>query len=302
MRAPCAWRFFIGMIAFMADTVHAAPTITVHLVPHAHLDMGWLKTVDQYYYGANDTVQHAGVQYSYDAVLAQLLRDPARTWTTAEQGFFQRWWGEQTNATRALVRGLVARGQLVFVDGGWTQHDEGCLHFATMVDQTTYGQRWLQRELGVVPRIGWHLDPFGHTSTQAALLCAETGFDAFYFGRIDYEDRIQRRADRAMEMVWRGSPSLGAAAEVFAGALAQGSYSPPAWLSWSNNGGGVPVMDDPRLEGSNLRAYVDHFVAFAQELHGYALGDDVMVLMGTDFEARRVFAAGQVERRKCGWG
>ena len=36
--------------------------LNIHLVPHSHLDVGWLKTVDQYYYGSSQQYQKAGVQ------------------------------------------------------------------------------------------------------------------------------------------------------------------------------------------------------------------------------------------------
>jgi hypothetical protein len=37
------------------------------------------------------------------------------------QAFFTRWWAEQTERTQALVKRLVADGQLGFVNGGWVQ-------------------------------------------------------------------------------------------------------------------------------------------------------------------------------------
>ena len=40
------------------------------------------------------------------------------------------------------------------------------------------------------------------------------GFDAFFFARADYQDIVKRREDCTMEVIWRGSESLGGSAHV----------------------------------------------------------------------------------------
>ena len=133
------------------------------------------------------------------------------------KAFFARWWHQQDEKTKGMVRGLVKDGRLEFSNGGWCMHDEAAPHYVDMIDQTTLGHKFLMTEFGVAPSTGWQLDPFGHSATQAALLSAEVGFQGLFFGRIDYQDLWLRRQNRAVEFVWRPSPSLGPEAQVFSG-------------------------------------------------------------------------------------
>jgi lysosomal alpha-mannosidase len=49
--------------------------LTIHLIPHSHDDVGWLKTVDDYYYGGDMRTQYAGVQYTIDTVVEELSKN-----------------------------------------------------------------------------------------------------------------------------------------------------------------------------------------------------------------------------------
>ena len=93
--------------------------INVHLVPHTHDDVGWLKTVDQYYYGSNTDQQEASVQYILDTVVPELLNDPNKRFVYVEIAYFWRWWNEQSDSTKQAVRMLVNEGRLEFVIGAW---------------------------------------------------------------------------------------------------------------------------------------------------------------------------------------
>ena len=52
------------------------------------------------------------------------------------------------------------------------------------------------------PKIGWQIDPFGHSRAQAEIF-ALAGFDGLFFGRADYQDKKKRQNEQRMEMIWQ---------------------------------------------------------------------------------------------------
>jgi hypothetical protein len=112
-------------------------------------DPGWLRTVDQYHTEYVRTI--------LDNVVASLTAHPRRKFIQVEVSFFARWWADQPSSVRDAVRALVSNGQLEFVNGGWTMHDEAVNTYEAMVNQLTYGSNFLLSELNVTVDIAWHI-------------------------------------------------------------------------------------------------------------------------------------------------
>ncbi|XP_076427921.1 lysosomal alpha-mannosidase isoform X4 [Peromyscus maniculatus bairdii] len=258
--------------------------LNVHLLPHTHDDVGWLKTVDQYYYGILNDIQHASVQNILDSVISSLREDPTRRFIYMEMAFFSRWWKQQTNAKRDIVQNLVRQGRLEFVNGGWVMNDEGATHYGAIVDQMTLGLRFLQDTFGSNgrPRVAWHIDPFGHSREQASLF-AQMGFDGFFLGRIDYQDKLLRKKELKMEEVWRASASLKPPiADLFTGVLPN-TYDPPENLCWDMLCGNSPIMEDPRSPQYNADTWVSYFLQLASLQQQYYRTNHTVMTMGSDF-------------------
>ncbi|XP_030052794.1 lysosomal alpha-mannosidase [Microcaecilia unicolor] len=258
--------------------------LNVHLVPHTHNDVGWLKTVDQYFYGAKTNIQRAGVQYILDSVIPQLMADPTKRFIYVEVAFFYRWWKQQSEGMKLSVIQLVNEGRLEFVNGGWCMNDEGATHYSAMIDQMTLGLQFLEETFGECgrPRVAWHIDPFGHSREQASLF-AQMGFDGYFIGRLDYQDKMNRENLQKMEFIWRGSASLQpAAADLFTGVLPNG-YNPPAFMCWDGLCSDDPVMDDESLEGYNVDIIVSRFLAVAYSQAEVYRTNHLIMTMGSDF-------------------
>lgn len=269
------------------ETCPAAPEglLNVHLVPHTHNDVGWLKTVDQYYYGARNNIQHAGVQYILDSVVPQLLADPRRRFIYVESAFFWRWWQEQKESAQKDVIQLIQEGRLEFINGGWSMNDEAATHYSPIIDQMTLGLQFLQSTFGECgrPRVAWHIDPFGHSREQA-LLFAQMGFDGFFFGRLDYQDKVNRENSKRMEMIWRGSDDLEApAADLFTGVLPNG-YNPPEGFCWDQLCADPPIMDNPQMEDNNVDAVLKLFLKTVNTQASKYRSNHIVMTMGSDFQ------------------
>lgn len=257
--------------------------LNVHLVPHSHDDVGWLKTVDQYFVGSNNSIQGACVENVLDSLVDALLRDPNRKFVFVEQAFFQRWWSEKNDKIQEVVRKLVDSGQLEFINGGWCMHDEATTHYIDMIDQTTLGHRLIKQQFNKVPRAGWQIDPFGHSAVQAYLLGAELGFDSLHFARIDYQDRAKRKVDKSLEVIWRGSNTFGSSSQIFTNAFPR-HYSPPDGFHFEVNDDSLPVQDNPLLYDYNVEQRVNDFLVAAISQANVTRTNHIMWTMGDDFQ------------------
>ena len=228
--------FVVLVLAFAGDDAsQAAPTANtgdnigpqsapadipqIHIIAHTHDDVGWKKTVDEYYYGSNQTIANGAVQYVLDSVITALVADPKKKFSYVEMAFFYRWWREQDEDRQEQVRTLLKNGQLEFVGGGWCMNDEAGAHYNAIIDQITFGNLFIHNVFGPEyrPRMAWQIDPFGHSSVQAAIF-SQMGYDGLYFARADYEDKGLRINQSRLELVWRGSPdNLGPQSDLFTG-------------------------------------------------------------------------------------
>lgn len=116
------------------------------------------------YLGRTST-QRAGVQYILDSVIDELLKDSIRRYdwlhnfasgrfainqlpeiirfVYVESAFFEKWWLEQNEQRQQSVKQLVSEGRLEFAGGAWSMNDEAGVHYHSIVDQLTWGLRFV---------------------------------------------------------------------------------------------------------------------------------------------------------------
>jgi len=106
-------------------------------------------------------------------------------------------------------------------------HDEACPTYDDMINNMMIGHQWIEQEFGFKPKIGWQIDPFGHSNANTRLF-AEMGFDALFFARLDSMDKEKRINEKSLEYVWMPNvDSLGSEVNLLTHVLYNHYSSPP---------------------------------------------------------------------------
>ncbi|XP_067005459.2 alpha-mannosidase 2 [Anabrus simplex] len=131
----------------------------------------------------------------------QKFHDMTFMWT--EVAFFAQWWESAHPTKRRVVRELLAEGRLEITTGGWVMTDEANTHIYAMVDQLIEGHQWVKNNLGLAPKSGWSIDPFGHGATVPYLLKASGFSGGTIIQRIHYAWKQWLAEQQMGDFMWR---------------------------------------------------------------------------------------------------
>ncbi|XP_068133236.1 epididymis-specific alpha-mannosidase [Hyperolius riggenbachi] len=247
--------------------VATADPIQVFVIPHSHMDVGWVYTVQE--------SMHAYAANVYTSVVEELMREKHRKFIVVEQEFFRLWWDTVAGELqKQQVHQLVQEGRLEFIIGGQVMHDEAVTAIDDQILQLTEGHGFLYQTFGVRPEFSWHVDPFGASATSPTLF-SMAGFNGHLISRIDYDVKAAMQNSKKLQFVWRASPSLEEKQEIFTHVMDQFSYCTPPRLPFSERSGfywnGIAVFPDPPKDGiypdmslpvtsDNIRQYAETMV------------------------------------------
>lgn len=168
--------------------------LNIIVVPHSHVDAGWLRTVEEYY------IYH--VKSILNNMIKKLKKYENMTFVWAETVFLSIWWNELDDEAKLQVRRLIRNGQLEIVLGGWVMSDEASTHYPSVIDQLMEGHQWVWEHLQTKPINSWAIDPFGHSGTMP-YLWKQAGIDNMVIQRVHQAIKATLANEKALEFKWR---------------------------------------------------------------------------------------------------
>ena len=173
--------------------------LVIHVVCHTHDDPGWLWTLDDYYMGTDHC--KVSVKRILDNMVVSLTNKKDRKFSYVEMSFFKKWYDTQPDKIKEKVKEFIKEGRLEIINGGWVMHDEAGTYYKHLIDNMRIGLKFLKEEFNITPKIGWFIDPFGHSSATSHIL-SQMNFEKIVLTRIDYLEKQYRIDNHNLEFIY----------------------------------------------------------------------------------------------------
>jgi len=199
----------IGMMAWSTQA-KGGPNQTeiyfdkVHIIPHSHWDVGWLKTKENYF--------NTEVKMIINSVLNSLAKDPKRKFIFVEISFINEWWDQAPEDLQKQFVKFLNEKRIEFALGGMTMSDEAANTYVSVIHTLTRGHQYIKdvfdtkivnkNDKTFVPKSSFRIDPFGSTTTMSRLY-KESGLTDTVIMRIPYNVQEQMRKDKKMAFMWK---------------------------------------------------------------------------------------------------
>ncbi|KAL9652227.1 hypothetical protein ABK040_011887 [Willaertia magna] len=251
---------FINILEINGFFGSSNPDIKVFLIPHSHIDQGWLRTVREY---QSETFT------ILDNSVNSLLEKEHRKFVWGDVLYFKEWFEQQNPQRQQQIKKLVKSKRFEIVGGGWVQTDEACVSYTSIINEMTVGHEYLLRRFGIRPRVAWQIDPFGHEG-RIPQLFSEMGFDALVINRVHFAIKQVMKDEKSLQFLWNISQNKTIFTEVL-----HTHYSAPRGFDFEN--AGVELITDHNIDRRANEFIDDMRKRSAHYRTGYLLvpfGDD----------------------------
>lgn len=164
----------------------------IHLIGNAHLDPVWLWRWQEGY---------SEVLATFRSALDRIKEYNEFIFTCAG-ALYYKWVEEIDPAMFDEIKAAVKSGQWVIVGGWWIQPDCNAPSGEAFARHALYSQRYFLDKFGVVAKVGYNVDSFGHNGMLPQIL-KESGMDAYVYMRPMDDEKDYPFKHRAF--MWRGA-------------------------------------------------------------------------------------------------
>ena len=168
--------------------------LNIHIIPHTHMDPGWLRTPEEYY-------SEELIQEIFNTALNELTLDSKKTFVINEIYFFKIWYSNLNEEDKMKFQQLIKEKRIEFVSGSYIINDEATPLYYNIIDQIRIGHQYLLQEFGIIPQTAWYIDSFGHSAGNAQVL-AQLDFENLVLGRMHTDFLELMKSNKKTEFYW----------------------------------------------------------------------------------------------------